>query len=197
MPTMLNNTFLTAITLSLSLTACAESPPNKSLHSTVDPATSYGWNGMTYSDWEKMLQISKKCTAKYDGNDKRFINIRKLNDSTSILAISCELGAYQDGNRLYLLKDDKALPLIPELPKSEESWHLEKQEIVWGNQYTEGNHLVLENWFAGSGECGYRAFYSIADVISQKSPKPEKVYGDANCQDGVFLDDWPLLEKLK
>ena len=185
--------FLIAAPLCLSLIACAETP-NKSptaLHANTD------WKSMTYRDWDKTLHISNKCPAKFDGHNERFVSIRELNDSTSILAISCELGAYQDGNRLYILKNGEASAVFPVLPRIDENWHLEKQEVVWGNQYKDGDYLVLENWFAGSGECGYRAFYSISNVITQKSPKPEKVYGDEDCGDGVFLDDWPLLENLK
>ena len=144
-----------------------------------------------------MLNFADKCPAKFDGNLKRFVNIRQLNDSVSLLAISCELGAYQDGKLLYLLQSDNASPLVPTLPKFEAQWSLETQQIVWGNRYVEGSYLVLENWYAGSGECGYRAFYSIADVIAQPSPKPAKVFGESNCEDGIYVDDWPLIDSFK
>ncbi len=184
---------LIAAPFCFSLVACAENPKTVS----IKTAAAVNWEDMTFDDWNKMLGVSKKCPAKFDGHQERFVNIRELTDSISILAISCELGAYQDGKRLYILKDGSATPLFPVLPKYEENWRLETQEIAWGGRYTEGNHLVLENRWAGSGECGYRAYYAIADVITQKSPKPEKVYGDEDCGDGVFLDDWPLLENLK
>lgn len=194
---IMSNTLLMAAGLSLSLVACAETPKEVPSAPTSAAPTSIDWAGMSYGEWDKMLHISKKCPAKFDGHAERFISIRKLNESASILAISCELGAYQDGNRLYLLKGGKASPVFPVLPKSYEDWHLETQEIVWGNQYVEGEHLVLENWFAGSGECGYRALYLIADVIAQQSPTPAKVFGDINCQDETFVDDWPLIQDFK
>lgn len=190
MQTMRKILFLT-FSLGLSLVACAENT-NKPLTT----STTTDWKTMTYEKWDKMLHISNKCPAKFDGHEQRFVSVRELNDSTSFLAISCELGAYQDGNRLYILKDGKASAFSPMLP-GDETWDLEQKQIVWGHQYKEGNYLVLENRWAGSGECGYRAFYAISDVITQKSPIPEKVYGDENCGDGVFLDDWPLLENLK
>lgn len=179
-----------------SLAACAESPSKSPTEKQQESTATHNWSDMSYTDWNRMLNFSDKCPAKFDGNTKRFLNIRVLNNSTSLLAISCELGAYQDGKLLYLLHTDKISPLSPTLPKFEIHWDLEKQTIVWGNRYVEGNFLVLENWYAGSGECGYRAFYSIADVITHSSPKPEKVFGDSNCEDGVYVDDWPQIDKF-
>lgn len=188
---------LITLSLFLSLSACAENSPNKSSEKQTNPIAAQNWSAMSYADWNRKLNISDKCPAKFDGNSKRFVNIRALNDSASLLAISCELGAYQDGKLLYLLQTDKASPLSFVLPTFEKRWSLEKQTIAWGNRYVEGDYLVLENWYAGSGECGYRAFYHITDLIASLSPRPKKVYGDPNCEDGVYVDDWPLITDLK
>lgn len=189
--------FLIALSAFISLVSCAQVAPGKPSEKQTTSTPKKNWGAMSYADWNSMLKFTDKCPAKFDGNMKRFVNIRTLNNSASLLAISCELGAYQDGKLLYLLQSDNATQFIPVLPKFETKWSLEKQAIAWGNRYTEGDYLVLENWYAGSGECGYRAFYPIADVITQPSPRPEKVFGDSNCEDGVYVDDWPLIENLK
>lgn len=193
----MRNTFLLASGLSLSLVACAQAPKEVQTTPASVPPASIDWAALNYGDWDQLLRLSAKCPAKFDGHPERFINIRKLNDSASILAISCELGAYQDGKRLYLLEDGKASPLFPVLPQYDEDWRLGVKEVVWGSRYTEGEYLVLENRFAGSGECGYRALYLISDVVTQQSPKPAKVFGDANCEDETFVDDWPLIKDFK
>lgn len=180
----------------LSLAACAESPKKMSLEKQQEPATTQNWSAMSYADWNRRLNFSEKCPAKFDGNAKRFVNVRALTDSVSLLAVSCELGVYQDGKLLYLLHAEKISPLTPVLPKFETHWSWATQKVVWGNRYVEGGFLVLENWYAGSGECGYRALYTIADVISQSSPKPSKVFGDTNCEDGIYIDDWPQIDKF-
>lgn len=187
---------LIALSVCISLAACAESTPKALQAIQQEPISTYNWGAMSYADWNRTLKITDQCPAKFDGNEKRFVNIRPLNDIASLLAISCELGAYQDGKLLYILHTDQISPLSPVLPKFEMNWSLETQTIVWGNRYVEGSFLVLENWYAGSGECGYRALYPIADVITQPSPKPQKVFGDSNCEDGTYVDDWPLIDKF-
>lgn len=189
--------FLSTLSACISLAACAEATSTAVQEKREITISKNNWSAMSYADWDRMLKVTDKCPAKFDGSMKRFVNIRELNDSTSLLAISCELGAYQDGKLLYLLHSDKASPFTPVLPTFESKWSLGKQTIVWGNRYTEGGYLVLENWYAGSGECGYRAFYPIVNVITQPSPQPEKVFGDSNCEDGVYVDDWPLVESFK
>lgn len=185
-----------ALSAWLSLAACAENPKKMPLEKQQEPATTQNWSAMSYADWNRTLNFSEKCPAKFDGNAKRFVNVRALTDSVSLLAVSCELGAYQDGKLLYLLHAEKISPLTPVLPKFETHWSWATQKVVWGNRYVEGDFLVLENWYAGSGECGYRALYAISDVISQSSPKPSKVFGDTNCEDGIYIDDWPQIDKF-
>lgn len=188
--------YLVALSTCISLAACAQVTSNTHSEKQVPLSSKHDWSAMSYADWNNMLKFSEKCPAKFDGDMKRFVNIRALEKSASLLAISCELGAYQDGKLLYVLQSDSVSPIEPVLPNFEAKWSLKKQKIVWGNRYTENSYLVLENWYAGSGECGYRAFYSIASVIAQPSPEPEMVFGDSNCEDGVYIDDWPRIESF-
>lgn len=187
---------MTTLGICLSLMACAEDKKNTTQKENKSKPINVSWENKSYKDWDSILHFSDKCPAKFDGNKDRFINIRPLNQEASLLAVSCELGAYQDGKLLYVLQAKGITSLEPTLPKFEDTWGLIKENIAWGNRYVEDDHLVLENWYSGSGECGYRAYYPISAVITQKSPIPDKVFGDVNCEDGIYLDDWPQILDL-
>lgn len=181
------------VTALISTVACADTA-NKSLDPAAKHPPSTQSEERSYDEWKRALGINdKSCSATFDGNAKRFVSLLRLTNDAQLLALTCELGAYQDGKRLYILRDESTTPLTPVLPAFEKTWVFSKQEIVWGGRYVEDDYLVLENWYAGSGECGYRALYLIEQVINEPSPQPQKVFGDANCEDGVFIDDWPVI----
>lgn len=181
------------VTALISIVACADTA-TKSVDAAAKSLRSKQSEERSYDEWRRALGINdKNCSATFDGNTKRFVSLLRLTNDAQLLALTCELGAYQDGKRLYILRGERTTPLTPVLPAFEKTWGFSKHEVVWGGRYIEGDYLVLENWYAGSGECGYRALYSIEQVINEPSPQPQKVFGDANCEDGIFIDDWPAI----
>ncbi len=157
------------------------------------------WKVIPYSDWNKLLDIENQCLAKFDGNQKRFVNLRVLDSKHTLVSITCEMGAYQDAKKLFVVNHDAPYTLQQlklNLPTYDETWSMIEKDSVWGGRYVEGKNLVIENRFAGSGQCGYMAYYSIEQILQGGMVKPIKVHGDADCENEVYLDDWPQIKGL-
>src|SRR5690606_10184749 len=110
------------MTALISIVACADTA-NKSLDPAAKHPQSIQSEERSYDGWKRTIGINdKNCSATFDGNAKRFVSLLRLTNDAQLLALTCELGAYQDGKRLYILRGESTTPVTPVLPAFEKTW---------------------------------------------------------------------------
>lgn len=178
---------------SSSLTEGTETTSNPSGKSS--PELPAKWEELTHNQWLDTLNISS-CEAKDQGSESRRKNWIRLDDGTSLLLITCGLGAYQDAFHVYAVNTGvkTVKPVMLQAPQAE--GESETGNVVRGSLYKSEQDETLEllHLSAATGACGWRALYPIEEVKRGGSVEPETLFGDEDCYNGVTVNDWPLVE---
>lgn len=158
------------------------------------------WINFSSADWRDNLGLSSQCRNldQLDQEDEqRLKNTIPINQDSFLLLLTCELGAYQDAQFVYLVnsKHQTLKELIFEIPEYTDTWHFSSNKLVWGAVYKDPVSEVLEviNLSAATGMCGYVAYYKISDLLNSNPINLYKATGD-DCYIGVTVEYWPIIK---
>ena len=139
------------------------------------------------------------CETFEQDHAERYIRVFTFNKQDQLLALACDLGAYQDAYRLYYMSQKGshflAQPITLLQPSFEQSWSLQEDQILRGSiEVKPGTHeLSSLRLFSAAGTCGYRVSYIIKPPLSGKPIKPTYLSADNDCENGVLVDQWPTI----
>lgn len=157
------------------------------------------WINFSSADWRANLGLSFQCRNLDQENEQRLKNTIPISQDSFLLLLTCELGAYQDAQFVYLVnsKHQTLKELVFEIPEYTDTWHFSSNKLVWGAVYKDPVSEVLEviNLSAATGICGYVAYYKISDLLNSNPINLYKATGDDDCYNGVTVEYWPLIKK--
>ncbi|GAB2188890.1 hypothetical protein MAH1_04970 [Sessilibacter sp. MAH1] len=156
------------------------------------------WINFSSADWRGNLGLSSQCRNLDQEDEQRLKNTIPIDQDSFLLLLTCELGAYQDAQFVYLVNSDQQTvkELVFEVPEYTDEWRFTPNKLVWGAVYKDPDGEVLEviNLSAATGMCGYVAYYKISDVLNSNPINLYKATGDDDCYNGVTVEYWPIIK---
>ncbi len=158
------------------------------------------WQSLNYNEWLSKLRLTETCDLTPEGYAARFLQTIALNVDITLLLVACELGAYQDAYFIYQINTskNKMRKLLVETPKERDGkWSFEVSPLVWGRIWKADNTagtLEITYLSSASGMCGHRSLYLIDAFVASGVAKPDRAFGDSNCENGVRVEQWPRIK---
>ncbi len=149
-----------------------------------------------------VLGAGDRCREKTEQHKKRYVQFYNFDNQDQLLALACEIGAYQDHYLTFYLKKNnatyKAYPMSWQLPVFNQKWLLEKNIKIGGKLQIESKNRTLTSLrlYSAFGSCGYQVNYDLSHLTNQntlESLTPVSLTADNDCENGVLVDDWPVV----
>lgn len=147
------------------------------------------------------LNKNDSCSIKDEHHNNRFVSVFKLSSGDKLLALACNTGAYQDSYLTYYVKTstNMAYPITWSEPTFiENKWELKPTNLLTGSiEISEtGNQLKSLRLYSAFGSCGYEVNYTISfpQLINLK---PSSIHADNDCDNGILVDEWPIISNAK
>ena len=156
-----------------------------------------GYSEFSQRELLEVFKITDECSVLNTDHKERFVLSFSLDGSNEILALACDLGAYQDSYLVYHI--DKTTDKVRARaihwlePIFDGVWSLTANSKLTGSLEVDsvGSLIHSLRLFSARGTCGFQVSYALEKEIDNYLLRPVHLTADNDCENGVVVDQWP------
>lgn len=148
-----------------------------------------------------LVEATERCVLDTGERQKRFVRQVLLpQQNARLLALACDLGAYQDSYLVYFVRPNGeefvAVQLTWSVPLFSGSWTREVSSRLVGSLEVDpsSNRLRSLRLYSAFGSCGYQVEYSLDSLELSLPASLLSVHADNDCNNGILVDEWPEIQ---